>query len=213
MILAFEPGDRGEPLTLLQKSPDATKIIYTLDGSTPIIGGANTLEYQNGGKFTSQDRELQYREVFNIHGQAVLGEVGSFHLKHDFIASSLDTTPTLSDIPSVPVVSSDVFGNGAYTVSVQYNVLKENKKYPAQVWAEIAPRSGYTGANRYSARVMVYSDSYEQKIRAAFVLVIQGQIDALNYQAIPKAPAPIPTVPAPTHSMNDLTSSGTIQYN
>lgn len=102
-ILNLVPGDFGRPSVELTKSPAASRIIFTLDGSTPEIGIGMTRDYSVGSKFTAQNSELNYREVFLVNGREVAGENKSFHLQHSAASLAEENQAISSGISTNPI--------------------------------------------------------------------------------------------------------------
>lgn len=139
--LHLVPGDFGRPSVELTKSPAASRIIFTLDGSTPEIGIGTTRDYSVGSKFTAQNSELNYREVFLVNGKYEMGENKSFHLQHDAATWAEENQAISSNISRSPTSESAIsYDNGKYSIVTQYNIENNDRKYPAIIWVKIAPR-------------------------------------------------------------------------
>lgn len=181
-IISLVPGDSGRPSVRLKKSPSALKILYTVDGSYPEIDGKTTKEYASGTLIENQDIELMYAEVFLREGAYVMGEVDSFLVQHDPIAWSLEHYAIDSDIPTEPVSSPYSYEDVDYVIFTQYDLLREMRKYPAQIWLEVDPGLVYPIQYRYTDRVIVYDETYEQELRKVFTGMAEEAIHTMKQQ-------------------------------
>ncbi|MDD2916566.1 MAG: hypothetical protein PHH70_01840 [Candidatus Gracilibacteria bacterium] len=191
------PGTYGQPSVELKKSSAAVKIIYTLDGSIPEVGSGTSRDYISGSKFSYQNAELNYREVFLINGRYEAGENKTFHLQHDPATWSEENQEISANVSNAQTAETPIiYENGQYTIVTQYNIENNSRKYPGLIWVRIAPKSGYTGQARGIRELVTYSASYEQTLRTALIEATQNEIILQKYTKS-ATPVPVPT-PTPT---------------
>ena len=131
-----------------------------------------------------------------------MGEVASFHLQNDVATWSEQNQVSSPHISNAQKSETPIFyENGIYSIITQYNIENNARTYPGIIFVRISPKDGYTGENRSSKELIIYSSSYEQRLRSALILAAQEEILLQKYQKIgvvPTTPIPTPVIPNPT---------------
>jgi hypothetical protein len=131
--------DHTPSLELTTSSPGA-QILYTLDLSSPIPGGATTRSTTNKLVVPFQNAKLYYREYSSINGQMVLGKVVGFDLTSDWTELAQSSVSANSSGRVIVDTQSLTYKNIPYTVTTLSNSISSQYTYPktlsCQVWAK-----------------------------------------------------------------------------
>ena len=180
----------------LEKSSNAVNILYTTDGSIPT---KNSTVYQTGKTFSSTDGIITYCEVFS---DGTLGGTKTLDLQHDIITEVLNSQKDESVDRNDKSLTRQESGNGMYELFARYDFLSVGKKYPAQLYITIEPKSGYSGEKKFSRSIFVFDDGYRDAMQTRLISKAKDQITIENYQGT-----------TTVHKPNEIIADATVSYN
>jgi hypothetical protein len=128
--------DHTPSLELTTSSPGA-QILYTLDLSSPIPGGATTRSTTNKLVVPFQNAKLYYREYSIINGQMVLGKVVGFDLTSDWTELAQSSVSANSSGRVIVDTQSLTYKSIPYTVTTLSNSVSSQYTYPKTLSCQV----------------------------------------------------------------------------